>query len=70
MPKRLRLTRHVKLAMSEDAWRRLKKLSTDADLTPGETLSFLFENFSSVTHEENLAHRLALFQQELDDRKK
>lgn len=70
MPKRLRLTRRVNVAMSEDAWRTLKKFSRAADLAEGEALSFLFENFNSVTHEENLLHRLKLFNSELDGRKK
>lgn len=70
MPKRLRLTRRVNLAMSEDAWRRLKKFSHDAGLDEGEALSFLFENFSSVMDEDNLTHRLRIFNSELEARKK
>ena len=70
MPKRLRLTRRVNLAMTEDAWRRLKKFSAEAGLDEGEALSFLFENFSSVMDEDNLTHRLRLFNSELEARKK
>lgn len=70
MPKRLRLTRRVNLAMTEDAWRRLKKFSAEAGLDEGEAISFLFENFGSVTDEENLVARLRLFNAELDARKK
>ncbi len=70
MPKRLRLTRRVNLAMTEDGWRRLKKFSSEAGLDEGEALSFLFENFGSVTHEENLTARLRLFNAELEARKK
>ncbi|MEM6408775.1 MAG: hypothetical protein AAF700_10185 [Pseudomonadota bacterium] len=70
MPKRLRLTRRVNLAMSEDGWRRLKKFSHDAGLDEGEALSFLFENFSSVMDEDNLTHRLRIFNSELEARKK
>lgn len=70
MPKRLKLTRRVNLAMSEDAWRKLKKFSAEAGLIEGEALSFLFENFSSVIHEENLTHRLQIFNSELEARKK
>ncbi|MCY4334098.1 MAG: hypothetical protein OXC60_05435 [Litoreibacter sp.] len=70
MPKRLRLTRRVNLAMSEDAWRRLKKFSHEAGLDEGEALSFLFENFSSVMDEDNLTHRLRIFNSELEARKK
>ncbi len=70
MSKRLRLTRRVNLAMSEDAWRTLKRFSHKADLAEGEALSFLLENFNSVTHHDNLLHRLMLFNAELEDRKK
>ena len=70
MPKRFRLTRRFPVAMTEDGYRALKKFSTDAGLDEGEALSFLFENFKSVTNEENLIARLRLFNSELDDRKK
>ena len=40
-----------------------------AGITPDEALTFLFEHFSSVTHAENLGHRLRLFKAELEDRK-
>lgn len=70
MPKRLKLTRRVNLAMTEDAWRKLKKFSAEAGLIEGEALSFLFENFSSVMNEENLTHRLQIFNSELETRKK
>ncbi|NEK22429.1 hypothetical protein GV827_08450 [Sulfitobacter sp. JBTF-M27] len=70
MPKRFRLTRRFPVAMTEDGYRALKKFSADAGLDEGEALSFLFENFNSVTHEENLIARLRLFNSELEDRKK
>jgi len=70
MPKRLRLTRKFPVAMTEDGYRALRKFSSDAGLDKGEALSFLFENFKSVTHEENLKHRLQLFNSELEARKK
>ncbi|SDX10038.1 hypothetical protein [Litoreibacter albidus] len=70
MPKRLKLTRRVNLAMTEDAWRKLKKFSAEAGLDEGEALSFLFENFSSVMDEDNLTHRLRIFNSELEARKK
>ena len=70
MPKRLRMPRRVNLALSEDAWRRLKRFAADAGLDEGEALSFLFENFESVTDDETLPHRLRLFNAELEDRKK
>jgi hypothetical protein len=70
MPKRLRLTRRFPVAMTEDAYRRLKRFATEAGLDEGEALSFLFENFSSVINEDNLTHRMRLFNAELEDRKR
>lgn len=70
MPKRFRLTRRFPVAMTEDGYRRLRKFSADAGLDEGEALSFLFENFNSVIHEENLTVRLRLFNSELEARKK
>lgn len=70
MPKRLRLTRRFPVAMTEDAYRRLRKFSADAGLDEGEALSFLFENFSSVMNHENLETRLRLFNTELEARKR
>jgi hypothetical protein len=70
MPKRLRLTRRFPVAMTEDAYRRLKRFATEAGLDEGEALSFLFENFSSVINEDNLTHRMRLFNAELEARKK
>jgi hypothetical protein len=69
MPRRLKLTRRVNLALSEDGWRRLKKFSAEAGLDEGEALSFLFENFNSVIDADNLTHRLRLFNSELEARK-
>lgn len=66
MPKRLRLTRRFPVALTEDAWRKLKRFSDDAGLTHDQALIFLFENFGSVTDESNLTHRLRLFKAELD----
>jgi hypothetical protein len=70
MPKRLRLTRRFPVAMTEDAYRRLRKFSAEAGLDEGEALSFLFENFNSVMDHENLATRLRLFNSELEERKR
>ena len=70
MPRRLRLTRRINLALSEDAYRRLRRFSADAGLDEGEALSFLFENFDSVTDGETLGHRLRLFNAELESRKR
>jgi hypothetical protein len=70
MPKRFRLTRRLPIAMTEDGYRRLKRFASEAGLDEGEALSFLFENFDSVTNSENLAHRLRLFNSELEARKR
>ena len=70
MPKRFRLTRRFPVAMTEDGYRKLKSFARDAGLDEGEALSFLFENFASVIDQDNLAHRLRLFNAELDDRKR
>jgi hypothetical protein len=70
MPKRFRLTRRFPVAMTEDGYRRLRRFATEAGLDEGEALSFLFENFDSVTDTEALTHRLRLFNAELDARKR
>ena len=70
MPKRFRLTRRFAVAMTEDGYRRLKRFATEAGLDEGEALSFLFENFDSVTDKDNLVHRMRLFNSDLDARKK
>lgn len=69
MPKRFRLTRRFPVAMTEDGYRRLKRFAKEAGLDEGEALSFLFENYSSVINHDNLAHRLRLFNSELESRK-
>ncbi|WP_417243322.1 hypothetical protein [Celeribacter sp.] len=69
MPKRFRMTRRFPVSMTEDGYRRLKTFAREAGLEEGEALSFLFENFTSVTHEENLKHRLNLFRADLERRK-
>ncbi|MDR9484986.1 MAG: hypothetical protein RI566_07425 [Sediminimonas sp.] len=70
MPKRFRLTRRFPVAMTEDGYRRLRALSSEAGLDEGELLSFLFENFNSVIDEDSFTHRLRLFNSELEARKK
>ncbi|MEO0991288.1 MAG: hypothetical protein AAFX00_10105 [Pseudomonadota bacterium] len=70
MPKRLRLTRRFPVAMTEDGYRRLKRFARDAGLDEGEALSFLFEHFDSVMDENNLTHRLRIFNAELEARKR
>ncbi|MCB1401146.1 MAG: hypothetical protein KDJ82_15570 [Rhodobacteraceae bacterium] len=69
MPKRLRLTRRFPVAMTNDAYRSLHRFAAEAGITPDEALTFLFEHFGSVTHHENLNHRLRLFKAELGERK-
>jgi hypothetical protein len=69
MPKRLRLTRRLQVAITNDAYRALNRFAGEAGITPDEALCFLFENFASVTHPENLPHRLGLFKAELGERK-
>ena len=56
--------------MTEDGYRRLRKFASEAGLEVGEALSFLFENFDSITDHENLTTRLRLFNSELDARKR
>jgi hypothetical protein len=70
VPKRLRLTRRFPVAMSEDGYRRLRRFAAEAGLDEGEALSFLFENFDSVTDADNLGARLRMFNAELEARKK
>ena len=60
MPKRFRLTRRFPAQMTEAGYRRLRKFAEEAELDESEALSFLLENFDSVTHRDNLLHRLDL----------
>ncbi|WP_425091165.1 hypothetical protein [Tropicimonas sp. S265A] len=62
MAKRIRLTRRFPAAMTEDGYRRLRKLAGEAQMSEGDFLSFVFENFDSVTDDDNLTHRLRLWQ--------
>ncbi|WP_101068972.1 hypothetical protein [Roseovarius salinarum] len=70
MPKRFRLTRRFNAAMTEDAYRRLRRFAAEAGLDEGEALSFLFEHFDSVIDEEVFTHRLRQFNSELEARKR
>ncbi|MCR9125491.1 MAG: hypothetical protein NXH82_05145 [Rhodobacteraceae bacterium] len=70
MPKRFRLTRRFPVAMTDEGYRALKAFAARAGLDENQALSFLFENFESVTHSENMTHRLRLFTAELEARKK
>lgn len=69
MPKRFRLTRRFPVAMTEDAYRRLRRFAAEAGLEEGEALSFLFEHFDSVTDADLLDRKLRLFAAGLDARK-
>lgn len=69
MPKRFRLTRRFNAALTEDAHRNLRRFAEEAGLDENEALSFVFENFGSITDEEALPHRLRLFKAELAERK-
>ena len=66
MPRRLRLTRRFPVALTEDAYRKLRRFADQAGLDQDQALVFLFENFGSVTDESNLTHRLRLFKAELE----
>ncbi|WP_226549235.1 MULTISPECIES: hypothetical protein [Celeribacter] len=70
MAKRFRMTRRFPVSMTEDGYRRLRQFAREAGLDEGEALSFLFENFTSVTDEEKLTHRLRLFNSDLETRKR
>jgi hypothetical protein len=70
MPKRFHLTRRFPVAMTEQAYRRLKRFASDAGLDESEALSFLFEHFDSVTDQDTLTHRLRLFNSDLQERKR
>lgn len=69
MPKRLNLTRRFQVAMTNDAYRALHRFADEGGISVDEALSFLFENFRSVTDHDNLSHRLRLFAAELPERK-
>ncbi|WP_424939300.1 hypothetical protein [Aliiroseovarius sp. S253] len=70
MPKRFKMTRRFPCAMTEEGHRRLKRFAREAGLDENEALSFLFENFDSVTKQDNLNERLRLFTAELEARKR
>lgn len=70
MPKRFRLTRRFPVAMTEDGYRKMRKLAAEAGLDEGEFLSFLFEHWGSVINEENFIARMRLFNSELEARKR
>lgn len=70
MAERFRPTRRINMALTERAYRNLRKFSSEAGLDEGEAISFLFENFNSVMNEDNLTHRLRIFNSELEERKR
>ena len=69
MPKRVRLTRRLPVAMTDDGYRQLKRFAADAGPDEGEALSFMFEHCDSVIDAETLGHRLRLFNLDLEARK-
>ena len=70
MPKRFRLTRRMPIAMTEDAYRRLRRFAAEAGLDEGEAISFVFENFDGIVDHENFGHKLRLFNSTLEARKR
>jgi len=70
MPKRLRLTRRMNLAMTEDAFRRLRRLATEAGLDEGEAVTFIFENLDGIVDPEKFGTRIRQFNSELEARKR
>lgn len=56
-----RLTRRFPAQMTEAGYRNLKRAAQKYDLSEGEMLSFVFENFDGLMDQETLPHRLALF---------
>lgn len=69
MPKRLRLTRRMTIAMTEDAFRRLRRFASEAGLDEGEALSFVFENFDSLMDPEMFGPKFRQFNSALEARK-
>ncbi|SFD23682.1 hypothetical protein [Tropicimonas isoalkanivorans] len=70
MAKRLHFTRRLNVALSEDAYRTLRRFSDHAGISQDEALCFLFEHFGSVTDQDALPHRLRLFKADLAERKR
>lgn len=70
MLKPLRLTRRLPVSLTQDAYRKLRRVAQDSDLSTDELLVFLFENFNSVTDEQTWPHRLRLFKAKLAERKR
>jgi hypothetical protein len=69
MPQCFRPTRRFDVAMTEDGYRRLRRVAGSTGLDEGQALSFLFENFDSVTDPEKLGARMRLFNADFDARK-
>ena len=66
MARRMPLNRPLNTRISDAAWRRLRDFAAENGISEGEALTFLFENFGSVTDDQTLPHRLRLFRAELD----
>ena len=64
-----RLTRRFPARMTEAAYRRLRVFAAEAGIEESEALSFVFENWGSITDPETLGHRLRLHKAMLSDRR-
>ena len=60
-----RLTRRFPAQMTEAGYRGLKRAAEAHQLTQGEMLSFVFENYDGLIDEEVHMHRLARFKEKL-----
>jgi hypothetical protein len=58
----LSLHRRQTIALSERAQRRLRRFAQEASLTESEAITFVFEHFDSLMHEDSFMQRLKQFQ--------
>ncbi len=70
MPERFHLTRRFAAAMTDKAYRRLRRLAAEAELEEAEALSFLLEELDRVTDRHRFAERLRQFKAGLEARKR
>lgn len=70
MPKRLRFTRRKNVAITEDAYRRLRRLASETDLSEGEALSFVFEHLDSVMDPSRFKSKIRQFTTRLEAQKR
>ena len=69
MPARVRLTRRFPAAMTDAGYRRLRAAAERLEVSEGELMSFVFENFDALMDEEVLTHRLPPFKAACGGRK-